>query len=590
MSGISVTISEPSKGIFEDVTRRLTACKASKGQHGNLRVTATVAMDRDMAYALTALAGLPRLELSRDGRELWDGRIEDLSPSAKGLTITGLGKWRATNDPSYTALWSDSGVAEWQKLTEDDISTCKQRLFEQDNNNRLYLAARNPEVFANTDLAAWGYQIPDGSSRNIVACQFAYTLGAGANWRARLLTRDSAWGSGAAQWTLNGGVGAQSGVQNLTFSGAAGLSFELEATGAVTIGASTGTGAYLKITRLRIATTTTNRVNTTIAAGVGATGSQIVTPGLMINIYVGQALWIGSGATGEIVTVTAITSTTFTATFAATHGAGVAVMAIVVYASEIAQDILSAANSLNPGSLSDSTILIESPGVDMFDSVYEDKKGDAILHDLAERGDNAGNVWETGVEDDVLYFRPVGSEAQNWAVDAESFDLTRSIDDLENQVKTVYKRADERLLRKAALTSVFASSEKYGVTREAAHDVHTTSSVEAEAVRDLIETNRQHPMPAVSMTFDRLYTAGGSLAEKTLLEPSDIIIARNLAPTLDVPPDNDVAFRVTGSDYDLLTDKLDVEIAARTMVRTLSNTDKPAVVNARRKPFLLAAK
>lgn len=590
MSGISITVSEPSKGIFLDVTRRAKACKASKGRHGNLRLTVAVAMDRDLAYAFSALAGLPKMELTYQGARLWEGRIEDIAPSDEGLTLTALGKWRALSDISYTALWSDSGVKEWEKLTEDNISTAKQRLFEQDNNNRLYLAARNPEPFVNTDLAAWGYLIPDASSRSIVACQFAYTLGAGVNWRARLLTRDSAWGSGSAQWTLAGAVGAQSGIQNLVFTAAAGLTFELEATAGVTIAAATGAGAYLKITRLRLATTSANRVGTTIAAGVAAPGSQAVTPGSMVNIYAGQDLWIGSGATGEIVTVTAITSTTFTAVFTLTHAAGVAVAAIVVYADEIAEDILSAVNTLNTGALSSSTILIQSPGVDMFDCVYEDKRGDEIVDELAQRGDNAGNVWETGVADDVLYFRPAGDEAQTWAVDAETFDLTRSIEPMANQVKTVYKQADDRLLRKSALVDLFAVAEKYGIKRQAAHDVHTTSVTEAETVRAKIETASQDPAPQAKLTYKRLHKQGGTLADKTMLEAGDVLIARNLPPTLDVPPDNDVAFTVLGVDYDVLTDGQAAEIGAKTMIKTLSGTDKPVVVNARRKPFLLAAK
>lgn len=61
-------------------------------------------------------------------------------------------------------------------------------------------------------------------------------------------------------------------------------------------------------------------VNTSSAAPI-ASGSQVVTPGSMDGIYVGAKLLVGSGGTREQVTVTAITATTFTATFVNSHAA-----------------------------------------------------------------------------------------------------------------------------------------------------------------------------------------------------------------------------------------------------------------------------
>ncbi len=59
-------------------------------------------------------------------------------------------------------------------------------------------------------------------------------------------------------------------------------------------------------------------VSTTIAANI-ATGSQTVTPADMSGIEVGVNLTIGPPGTVEVVAVTAVTDTTFTATFANTH-------------------------------------------------------------------------------------------------------------------------------------------------------------------------------------------------------------------------------------------------------------------------------
>lgn len=66
-------------------------------------------------------------------------------------------------------------------------------------------------------------------------------------------------------------------------------------------------------------------VNTTVALPIFP-GLQTVTPGSMIGIAVGCYLYIGSGATGEYVLVTAVTSTTFTAFFNLAHATGASVL------------------------------------------------------------------------------------------------------------------------------------------------------------------------------------------------------------------------------------------------------------------------
>lgn len=60
--------------------------------------------------------------------------------------------------------------------------------------------------------------------------------------------------------------------------------------------------------------------STTSSTAVGAPGSATITPATMYGIRVGEQLAITGGTgTAEVVTVTAVTATTFTATFANTH-------------------------------------------------------------------------------------------------------------------------------------------------------------------------------------------------------------------------------------------------------------------------------
>lgn len=70
----------------------------------------------------------------------------------------------------------------------------------------------------------------------------------------------------------------------------------------------------------------------TTIAGAVSSGSQTVTPGAMDSIVQGCVLWIGTEPTdADVVTVTAVTDTTFTAVFGVSHLAGASVAAARTY-------------------------------------------------------------------------------------------------------------------------------------------------------------------------------------------------------------------------------------------------------------------
>lgn len=68
-------------------------------------------------------------------------------------------------------------------------------------------------------------------------------------------------------------------------------------------------------------------VSTTLSNAITSAGSQAATPASMTNIVVGSTLTIDIGDLQETVTVTAVTASTFTATFTKTHLAGVGITA-----------------------------------------------------------------------------------------------------------------------------------------------------------------------------------------------------------------------------------------------------------------------
>lgn len=87
-------------------------------------------------------------------------------------------------------------------------------------------------------------------------------------------------------------------------------------------------------------------VSTTLGTNVSP-GSNTVTPPSMQAIYTGALLIVGSGSSQEIVTVTATTSTTFTATFANSHLSAEALFAATFPSGQPAMFLFTQAEMLN---------------------------------------------------------------------------------------------------------------------------------------------------------------------------------------------------------------------------------------------------
>lgn len=546
----------PGGNLLYDWSLDAANVRLSESERGHESLSWSVEMRMDRAFRVYDGLTAPYVLLT-SGDHAWEGRLEDKQVTGRGLELTAMGYWRAISDYGpYNALWSDTSVARWQTLTNGDISTAKPERFEADNNNRLWIAARNGEAFVNTDRAAWGYRIPDRSSRNIVVIQFAYEFGSGSNVQYRLAARPADWsGAGTSLFALNAAGAIQTGAQYLTFAGSPSpaLTFELVITGAQTIAAATGSTASMKITRLRVATTTTNNVSTTIAVNILA-GAQTVTPASMVGIYVGQELVVtGTGSVGEIVTVTAITSTTFNATFALGHTASVTVKGIVTYASEITQDIVAKVSTLNPAQLSASTAGIEATSRDLLLELYEEKTAQDIIGYLADEGDDTRQ--EVGVWGDRrLFFRDRGSRARTWYTDVIEVELASTLNTLTNQAYAVFRRANGGLQRTDSADD--AHTAKYGIVRRGFIAASTTSQTQAEAQRDAYLAGRSTITPRSRVATEGLFDAAGIEYPLWMLRAGDVMVLRNLPPTLGTSADKIRRFRVARKTYDVGRDEL----------------------------------
>ncbi len=552
-------LTEPGGVLLADFDDAL-ACIDDNGEHGFRSLECVVEMPLELAFVYYDLVPKSWLVLSSGGGVVWEGRVEDRAIVADGLRLGAFGAWRALMDVPYTALWSVSGTAGWMALTEDDVALSAPEKFEMDNNNRLYIAAKKGEIYQNSPnkVARWGLLVPDGGERGFTGVQFDYYLTAATNWLIRFQTNDENWGSSSVVWTLTGSGSAQSGSVYLAFSEANAVQFLMffNSTPA-TETAETG-ARYLRITNVRLVSSAANTVDTTTSTTISA-GSQVVTPASMENIYIGQRLVIDSGeATSESVVVTAVTSTTFTATFANGYSGTTTVQAHVVYADEIIKDLVAHVVAANPDQLSPDTSLIQSPALDLLDEVYEDMRPGDIATKLAALGDNETppRRWEVGVwEDQRLHFRPKGSDGRTWFVEVDEPQIESTLETLYNSAYGQYQDANGRTLRTAVADDA-DSQARYGIVRRQMVSAQTTSATQAGVHRDTALEDGRVIRPRSAVRFEYLTDRAGAIYPKWLLRAGDTLVMANLPPVANEEIDRARTFVVAERSYDAVTDEV----------------------------------
>ena len=534
-----------------------TVCELDNGPYGFRSLTCFVPMVLAEAYIYYDQAPDKWVELNFGVGVVWEGRVEDRKVVTGGLELVVFGAWQAMYDLPYTALWSVSGTAGWENVIGDDIASVTPEKFEADTNNRLYAAPRKNESQSTATGYAWVFKTPDGSSRDIVGMSFDYEINtSSATW----ILRVDRWQQNFAyQSTVATISGNSSGSVNFTFSGTEMplLLFRYNSGTPVTPTTETG-AAYIKITNIRLVTTTANRANTTTTTTISA-GSQVVTPASMANIYVGQRLFIDSGSSpSESVVVTAVTSTTFTATFANGYSGTTTIQAHVVYADEIVKDLVAHVVADNQDQLNSSTALIESPGLDLLDEVYEDEWPGDIATKLAGLGDNQGppRLWEVGVwENRQLHFRPRGSAGRSWAVDVPDHEVNSTLENLRNSAYGVYADANGRVLR-TDIADDDASQRRYGIIRRLPVSAQTTSNTQASTIRDAALEDQATIRPRSAISPELLMDENEAIFPKWLCRSGDKVTIRNLPPTLSQDIDRIRTFLVAEASYDWLTDEL----------------------------------
>jgi hypothetical protein len=266
-----IPLNATNPGLHLAYIHRIQGARFTTNPFGFATFTGFIPLPLDDSFLMYDRPDLPHFHVSWNGLTVWEGRVEDVSIINGGVRLGAFGYQRALGDAPYTALWSTTSVADW-RIVDNRIGVAGYPdRYEFDNNNRLYISPRKNSVLGNTTnnkAGRWGYVIPHQSARNLITVSFDYAFRAPTNWRTLLFSwatvaypiGSGAWSSPTIEWTLNGNGSEQTGSQSLTITSAQGLQFSMDYNAAdATYASETGTD-YLKITNLRIKSTTTASV------------------------------------------------------------------------------------------------------------------------------------------------------------------------------------------------------------------------------------------------------------------------------------------------------------------------------------------
>jgi hypothetical protein len=268
MTKLSATIynSTATTTLAVGITREPYAMTFSHGQHGCESCTLRYQVPAYEALKLLSGGSVYHVVISALGAPVWSGRAENVNIIDDGVEIVAYGYWRALLDQPYTTLWTDTSVSGWRPILSTEMSDRYQSRWTYDTQNRIFITANTGDTFGNSPyiVGSMYYAVPSGSSRTITAIDFDFVCDFAGTWVVGLERLDASFTSLTQPWTRSTtGTGSQS----LTFTGCNGLNFFMYYNGANAVNTAETGRNYLRITNLRVKTTTSSTVTPTDIIG-----------------------------------------------------------------------------------------------------------------------------------------------------------------------------------------------------------------------------------------------------------------------------------------------------------------------------------
>jgi hypothetical protein len=488
---------EPGGPLLADWSTRLTKLTFAYDTRGCADARVTVPMRVNEALRFADRVGTPHLVItaSPGGDAAWAGRLEDIGSSAQGLEGTAFGYYRALSDVSYTALYSSTSTKDWEAVIDGQIDGHSNSRFDIQIGDAIRIAPRKGEVFG-TSIPVWG-----GSVLLQAPSGGARPI-TGVVLRYRLFA-PSGWIASVAARDAD-----------LSYTA---TPFVVEATGTSEVA---GT-ATITLTQPCAALSIELRLNT-----AGPTE------------YAGE--------TGDA--------------YLLIESVRVITAPLPITPTAVLTDLLGFVTATNPGQLRSSVAGIGSGHtIDLTDASYADELPSAIIDTLLALADAQGRYWEVVVGTDRrLRFRPRGTGGRVWFADVDDFQVSSSIDELNNSVYGVFKDASGRTLR-TQVSEHARSIGRYGLRRRHALAIDTTELSVATTQRDAHLRDRATPRPQAAATVTVVRDRNGIRVPPHYVLPGDTLVIQNLSHTAALGSDRARVLALARTEVDATNGTLSFE-------------------------------
>lgn len=262
-------------------------------------LTASVRLAPFIAKTLYAQARLLTAVVQRSDGKTLRYRTVTLRLIDQGLAIECHNLIVALDDLQYDGWWSVTKLDGW--LPVETASSTPERWEMRHDDSTISLSPRKNEQFSNAKgIGRQSLFIPANlNSTGFQVIQFDWRAKGPTNWLATFLAAERDYSSQVGATTISSGNNAaQSGSMCFTFAARPLVSFAMYYNAALATYIGETGDDYLKISNLRVATVTTNMVNTTTSGAI-AIGTAFVTVASTANITVGQRLTIESGGAAD---------------------------------------------------------------------------------------------------------------------------------------------------------------------------------------------------------------------------------------------------------------------------------------------------
>lgn len=490
----------PEGSLIADHSYRIEKLAWSTDLHGDRDCFYEAAVGLREAMELIDQTNSMYLQVNRGAENVWAGRVDTTALQINGgdavLRIEALGPRAALSDGRYSALWSDTRVAEWRpQHTGVGLPPTPPEKYNMDFNNRLYISLKKNQTYAqNSDIGAVYYLGPDDGARGIQRFSFTYSIRLPAGWNVSVNSwsydpvTDTPTYAGSTPWSLTATGGLQTGTVSAVFTG-------------------NPIGINFMIYNTNPNFTNPNEDN----------------------------FWFAR-LTGVRVTTVAATS---------------------IFGSDIVASVLATVSSENPDQIVASAHSLQNPNLDMLDALFEDVTPAEVFQWIADIGDGTQR-WEWGVaRDRIAYLRPPGEVVNAWQIEVSELDLERSISDLYNRVYATYTQINDRILRTPVaedLESINATGLKRGLHVSSDGD---TSETLAARLRDAALAESSQPRPRMQVQPIRV-TRAGTQVRNYDVRAGDRCTIPNLPIIGSATFERLRSFRVSETSYDGMTDTLTI--------------------------------